>query len=125
MFQGALEGAGSALGVELPGGHVKMNGSSGSRGKRLGKGQVGGEEARGRPGLWGHRAEGSGQRFRGQEPGGRQICGMRGEGRMDPDIWGLGAPEMGTQAHENQGHGRPGSGTQERSATSILDLRRI
>ena len=50
-----------------------------------------------------------------------------GQGEDGPRhlVWGLGAPEMGTQAHENQGHGRPGSGTQERSATSILDLRRI
>ena len=30
MFQGALGGAGSALGLELPGGHVRMTGSLGS-----------------------------------------------------------------------------------------------
>ena len=49
----------------------------------------------------------------------------RGEDGPRHLVWGLGAPEMGTQEHENQGHGRPGSGTQERSATSTLDLRRI
>ena len=32
-----------------------------------------------------------------------------GQGEDGPRhlVWGLGAPEMGTQAHENQGHGRP------------------
>ena len=94
--------------------HVRQ----GSSGRRRGLRQ---------PGLWGHREEGSGQRFTGQKPWGPMDLWNEGQGEDGPRhlVWGLGPPEMGTQEHENQGHGRPASGTQERSATSTLDLRRI
>ena len=68
MFQGALGGAGSALGVELPGGHVKMNGSSGSRGK--GWARVKWEEKRPEAG-WG--CGDTERRGQGKDSGGRNL----------------------------------------------------
>lgn len=126
MFQGALGGAGSALGVELPGGHVKMDGSSGSQGKGWARAKW--EEKRPEAG-WAVGTQRGGVRAKIRGAGTWGPMDLWNEGRGEDGsrhlVWGSGAPEMGTQKHENQGHGRPGSGTQERSATSILDLRGI